>query len=109
MFPILLQRLLKLCQLHANLCLILHLFERWTLEKEGSPTNLDCWSAFLLPWFILLSRKYGIIAKTFFQNKISAVFKDITCQISEVYVKFKMADWWQFFCKFCTCIRKLDT
>ena len=74
-------------------------FERWT-EKEGSPTHLDFCSAFLLTWFISLSWKYGIIAKTFVQNKISVVCKDNTCQISEVYVKFKMADWWQFFVNF---------
>ena len=79
----------------------------WTTKKEGSPTHLDFWYAFLLTWFILLSWKYGIIAKTFVQNKISVVCKDITCQISEVYVKFKMVDWWQFFCKFCTYIGNL--
>ena len=92
MFPIL-QRLLKMGQFHANRCLILHLFKRWTSGKEGSPTHLDFWSVLLVTWLILLSWEYGIIAKTFVQNKISVVFKDITCQISEVYVKFKMADW----------------
>ena len=54
----------------------------------------------LVTWLILLSWEYGIIGKTFVQNKISVVFKEITCQISEVYVKFKMADWWHFFVSF---------
>ena len=83
--------------------LVLYIAPFWKVEsgKEGSRSiHLDFWSAFLLTWIILLSWKYGIIAKTFVQNKISVVFKDITCQISEIYVKFKMADWWHFFVNF---------